>query len=232
LYQAIKVVSPAGRAAWSAPTVPRASPAMGVLLRPVGPAFPLGSHTVVRLVSYALLLCGRMPIPKKTLPPDLVHLWFAILEQGRHVRGSTGPHTRQCRTLARHEFNSICRQYTSQSEIHRFLTRPHPSELPKSLKLSAITWTMRPVNGWMHVFSLASRALLLETGPAPGDTKELLIRLLKRASTELPWPELPGGTADLFDVHLKALMVLSKIGSRRRPSTSLSGTWRTSRGSW
>jgi hypothetical protein len=93
------------------------------------------------------------------------------------------------------------------------LSRPDPSELPKLLKLSAITWTIRSEQAWMHVSTLVIRAFLVQEGrPAPGDTKELLVRLLKRAPTELPWPELPEGTADLFDVHLKALMVLSKFG--------------------
>jgi hypothetical protein len=41
--------------------------------------------------------------------------------------------------------------------------------------------------------------------PAPGDTKEGLIRLLKRAVTELPWPKLPGGTEEMFETQLTAL---------------------------
>jgi hypothetical protein len=73
-------------------------------------------------------------------------------------------------------------------------------------KLSAITWTTRASFKGLHILSLKSRADLIGEGrPAPGDTKETLIRLLKRATTELPWPELPGGTEEMFETFFGAL---------------------------
>jgi hypothetical protein len=80
-------------------------------------------------------------------------------------------------------------------------------------KLSAITWTIRPHIFYMHLFSLMSRGKCLELGrPAPGDTKETLIRLLRRAATELPWPELPAKTKDMFDTSFGALDVIARLG--------------------
>jgi hypothetical protein len=46
----------------------------------------------------------------------------------------------------------------------------------------------------------------------PGDTKDMLTRLVKRATTELPWPELPGGTDEMFAVHLRALTMIAQYG--------------------
>jgi hypothetical protein len=61
--------------------------------------------------------------------------------------------------------------------------------------------------------SLIGRATLLQMGqPLPGDTKETLIRLLKRAVTELPWPELPLGTTEMLETHCRALTVLDHLG--------------------
>jgi hypothetical protein len=65
----------------------------------------------------------------------------------------------------------------------------------------------------MHIDTLVTRGILLNDGrPMPGDTQETLIRLLKRGLTELPWPELPGGTKMLFGVHLRALTLISQYG--------------------
>jgi hypothetical protein len=94
------------------------------------------------------------------------------------------------------------------------LNAPEPSELALLPKLSAITWSIRPRDYPIHINSLISRSnLLLDTGPpAPGDTKETLTRLLKRAATELPWPELPEGTEHMFDIHLTALSCIAAFG--------------------
>jgi hypothetical protein len=65
----------------------------------------------------------------------------------------------------------------------------------------------------LHINSLISRGVRLANGqPAPGDTKERLIRLIKRATSELPWPELPGGTKDMFDAHLTLLSYVAEFG--------------------
>jgi hypothetical protein len=114
-------------------------------------------------------------------------------------------HKRQCRVLAEIEYVSTFR-HRSRTERNTILQDPDPSELSLLLKLSAIAWTIRSKLGHVHVISLNTRGLLLERGrPAPGDTKEGLIRLLKRALTELPWPELPGGTDEEFSSYLEAL---------------------------
>jgi hypothetical protein len=116
-------------------------------------------------------------------------------------------HKRQCRALAQVEYDSIFVRHP-EGELKRILTAPDPSELPLLLKLSATTWTTRPRSCHMHVNSLNTRATLLNNGrPVPGDTKEGLIRLLKRATTELPWPELP--IERILDAHLKALGFLA-----------------------
>jgi hypothetical protein len=121
-------------------------------------------------------------------------------------------HKRQCRALAREEYISAFGHRTDQ-EVNRILHTPDPSELPLIPKLSAITWTMGPLHGLVHITTLISRANLLgTTRPAPGDTQEGLVRLLKRATTELPWPELPGGTQQLIFAHLTALSCIATFG--------------------
>jgi hypothetical protein len=45
-----------------------------------------------------------------------------------------------------------------------------------------------------------------------GDTKDVLIRLLKWAITEVPWPELPGGTKKMFEVQMDALDIIAECG--------------------
>jgi hypothetical protein len=68
------------------------------------------------------------------------------------------------------------------------------------------------LNG-LHFLSLMSRADLLDDGrPAPGDTKKGVIRLLMRAATELSWPKFPRETDDLFSLHLRALLMISRLG--------------------
>jgi hypothetical protein len=47
--------------------------------------------------------------------------------------------------------------------------------------------------------------------PVPGDTKEILATLLKRAASKIPWPELPGGTQQMFDIHLELLAWLAMM---------------------
>jgi tetratricopeptide (TPR) repeat protein len=61
--------------------------------------------------------------------------------------------------------------------------------------------------------SLNSRAASLDEGqPAPGDTKETVLRLLKRATTDLPWPKLPAGAAEMFLTHFRALFYVARLG--------------------
>jgi hypothetical protein len=48
--------------------------------------------------------------------------------------------------------------------------------------------------------------------PAPGDTKDRLMPLLKRAVTELPWPELPKGIPALFLTCFGALSLIADFG--------------------
>jgi hypothetical protein len=65
----------------------------------------------------------------------------------------------------------------------------------------------------LHVASLMARAAFLDEGrPAPGDTKETLIRLLKRAVTEVPWPELPEKAEDMFNRQFRALTIIAEFG--------------------
>jgi hypothetical protein len=121
-------------------------------------------------------------------------------------------HKRQCRDLAHAEFLSTFHHRT-RDDLERILRHPEPSELPLLPKLSAITWTTLPYLPEMHFLSLISRGLLMIDGrPAPGDTKEGLIRLLKRATTELAWPELPGGTHQMITHRLRALTIVSDLG--------------------
>jgi hypothetical protein len=121
-------------------------------------------------------------------------------------------HKRQCRALAQDEFCSTFGRY-SRAEQERILSDPTPSELSLVLKLSAITWTLRPLANHVHIVSLNSRASLLDEGtPVPGDTKEKLSRLLKRAVTELPWPELSGGVHEMRGAYFRALTTLAYFG--------------------
>jgi hypothetical protein len=121
-------------------------------------------------------------------------------------------HKRQCRTLAQDEFVSII-QRRGVVGMESIFTNPAPSDLPLLLKISATTWTTRPEFSEMHAHSLVSRAILLERGrPAPGDTKETLVRLIKRAAIELPWPELPGGAQDIFEGPFVSLDIIAKFG--------------------
>jgi hypothetical protein len=88
-----------------------------------------------------------------------------------------------------------------------------PSDRRLLLKLSAITWTIRPEVHRQHLACLKTRAFLVLSGqPAPGDTKEVLIRLFKRATSELPWPALPTETGDLFSDYLGALAFVDQMG--------------------
>jgi hypothetical protein len=121
-------------------------------------------------------------------------------------------HKRECKVLAEAELRSTFGHHTV-SDIKRLLSYPDPSELRLLPKLSAVTWTTRPEYSGVHTSSLISRADLLGMGrPAPGDTKEGLIRLLKRAVMELPWPELPGGTEEMFKTQLTALTRIAESG--------------------
>jgi hypothetical protein len=101
----------------------------------------------------------------------------------------------------------------SREEFFRIMTDPDPSELPLLLKVSAISWTTRPTcNDW-HFISVIHRATSIIKGrPAPGDTKETLLRLLKRATSELAWPELPKGTEKLFLMCFRALSLIAGFG--------------------
>jgi hypothetical protein len=86
-----------------------------------------------------------------------------------------------------------------------------PSNVPLLLKLSALTWTARPEK--LHVLSICCRASLVDKGrPAPGDTQERVNQLLKRAVTEIPWPELPGGVKRMFEVQMLALHFMARLG--------------------
>jgi hypothetical protein len=121
-------------------------------------------------------------------------------------------HKRQCRVMANAEFVSNFGLHAIDATL-RMLNDPVPSDFPLLLKLSAITWTTRPDSSGLHFASLKTRALLLDKRrPVPGDTKETLLRLLKRAVTELPWPELPQGIKDLFEFHLQALNMVRGLG--------------------
>jgi hypothetical protein len=121
-------------------------------------------------------------------------------------------HKRQCRALAEAELISSFGQYTIDG-MKRILYHPEPSELPLFPKLSAITWTTRPQHCELHIQGLIGRAILLDKGhPLTGDTKAKLIQLLKRAVTELPWPELPGGTIEMIETYFGALTCLDKFG--------------------
>jgi hypothetical protein len=121
-------------------------------------------------------------------------------------------HKRQCRDLAEQEFCSTFGRRTG-ADLGRLLNDRDPPELPLLPKLSAITWTTRSHDSDLHVASLNCRARHLDEGrPVPGDTKEMLTRLLKRATTELPWPELPGGTEMMFQIHLRALTKTTRLG--------------------
>jgi hypothetical protein len=122
-------------------------------------------------------------------------------------------HKRQCRALAEDEYRSTFHRRPSE-ELQRIINVPGPSDIPLLLKFSAITWTIRPGFCEMHVASLNTRSAMLNKGrPAPGDTKEGLVRLLKRAVTELSWSEIPGRTDMVFKVHLPALSHIAEYDS-------------------
>jgi hypothetical protein len=100
-------------------------------------------------------------------------------------------------------------------EVLRIIEDPDPSELTLLLKFSALAWTLRSKSGTakLHIVSLLSRAEMCIKGRfAPGDTKEALIRLLKRAMTELPWPELPQDTHAMFAIQFGALALMAELG--------------------
>jgi hypothetical protein len=121
-------------------------------------------------------------------------------------------HKRQCRALAEHEYISTF-ECLKHEDLARILDTPDSSELPILLKFSAITWTTRSLYGDVHIITLITRSKLLITEqPVPGDTEGGLTRLLKRALTELPWPELPEGTEQIFDFHLTALSFITAFG--------------------
>jgi hypothetical protein len=65
----------------------------------------------------------------------------------------------------------------------------------------------------LHIFVVGTRGLLVSEGrPVPGDTKKTLIPLIKRATTELSWPELPGKTDIVVAGHLRALTIIARLG--------------------
>jgi hypothetical protein len=97
--------------------------------------------------------------------------------------------------------------------MSRIWKYPKPSNIPLLLKLSAISWTTRPVYFDMHFLSLVSRATLLDKkGPALGDTKERLLGLLKRAASETPWSEPPEGMAHKPETYLRSLTDIARFG--------------------
>jgi hypothetical protein len=121
-------------------------------------------------------------------------------------------HKRQCRALADAELKAIVQRYPNLG-VQTVMNAPDPSVVTLFLKISAITWTIRPRECHVHFVSLVSRAMILLDGRlAPGDTSETLTRLLKRACLELPWPELPGGTVELFNTHFAALIMIAQLG--------------------
>jgi hypothetical protein len=123
-------------------------------------------------------------------------------------------HKRQCRALAVDEFHSTFESDT-ETQLTRIVFDPQPASVALLSKCSAITWTLRSTSYYanLHHASLISRGVLVEKGrPAPGDTKDTLTRLLKRAVTEIPWPELPGGTKAMFSFQMKALIVIANFG--------------------
>jgi hypothetical protein len=123
-------------------------------------------------------------------------------------------HKRQCRALAEVEFHS-CLELDTQRQLMNNVDDPQPAIAALLTKCSAITWTLRsnPYYANQHHVSLVSRGALVESGrPAPGDTKETLTRLLKRAATEIPWPELPGGTEQMFCTQMRALIIIADFG--------------------
>jgi hypothetical protein len=139
--------------------------------------------------------------------------WTGVACQRQHWTS----HKRQCRILAEDELRSSFGQYDGD-ELQRLLTDPDPSERQLLPKFSAITWTLCPSFYGVHVLSLVRRAYLLPTGPllpgspAPGDNKERLIGLFKRAAMEPPWPELPE-RKEAFDAYLMALTFIDDLGA-------------------
>jgi hypothetical protein len=121
-------------------------------------------------------------------------------------------HKRQCPDLAQDELISITGRFT-HADLDRIFNDPDPSELLLFPKLTALAWTLRSRDAYRLVNCLQRRATwLLEGRPVPGDTKAILAILLKRAALKLPWPELPGGTQKMFDIHLEILAYLAQMG--------------------
>jgi hypothetical protein len=119
---------------------------------------------------------------------------------------------RQCRDLAQAELMSTLNRHTDL-EIDGTLLDCPPSKVPLLMKLSTITWTSRRRYSDLHFASLISRVdLMIKGRPAPGDIKEKLVPLFKRAAAELPWPELPGGTELMFNHPLQALSFVARCG--------------------
>jgi hypothetical protein len=103
-------------------------------------------------------------------------------------------HKPQCRALAQREVASIVKRWTDDQLRRIVLCAPEPSDIPLLPKLTALTWTNRVRHSKLHLTTLVTRATLLAEGrPVPGESKETLLRLLKRAATELPWPDSPAG---------------------------------------
>jgi hypothetical protein len=124
-------------------------------------------------------------------------------------------HKRQCPVFAQDEFLSTFGSCGKNWLIEVLDTGldPAPSDLALLPKLSALTWTARLQHGHLDVVSLNTRVTYMSGGrPAPGDTRETLIRLLKRAVTDLSWPELPDGTRRVLGTYMKALAKIADLG--------------------
>jgi hypothetical protein len=69
----------------------------------------------------------------------------------------------------------------------------------------------------MHALTLVNRMSLVGRGrPVPGDTKEGIARLLKRAALVFPWPDLPpeglGGRDQALEIYLRSLVMIARSG--------------------
>jgi hypothetical protein len=121
-------------------------------------------------------------------------------------------HKRQCLALAEHEFASTFGHYT-EDKMAVFVNNPGPSDVQLLLKLSALSWTLRSGYAYLHFASLNGRAILLhDERPAPGDTKEGLLRLLRRAATEFGILDLYRSTPIAFEEHLENLSWTARLG--------------------